>query len=56
MAKIVRKAVHKLAGSPPPSAAEARKRSAFAAIGRFASGRGDVSKEHDRYLDEAYGR
>lgn len=27
---------------------------ALAAVGRFSSGRSDVSKEHDRELEEAY--
>ncbi|AWR86581.1 ribbon-helix-helix domain-containing protein [Meiothermus taiwanensis] len=31
-----------------------RKEQALAAVGRFASGLQDVSKNHDRYLEEAF--
>ena len=34
---------------------EELKRRALAAIGRFRSGLKDLSTEHDKYLDEAYG-
>ncbi|MFA5787856.1 MAG: CopG family transcriptional regulator [Actinomycetota bacterium] len=56
VAELVREAVDKLTGSLPHGGTEDRKKRALAAVGKFASGRGDVSKEHDRYLDEAYGR
>ena len=36
--------------------AERRRQRALSAIGRFHSGKQDVSREHDRYLDEAFGR
>lgn len=31
-----------------------RARRALAALGRFRSGRGDVARDHDRHLAEAY--
>lgn len=34
---------------------ERRRQRALAAMGRFHSGKKDVSREHDRYLDEAIG-
>jgi len=34
---------------------EERHRRALAAVGRFRSGRTDISKRHDEYLAEAYG-
>lgn len=33
---------------------EARRQRAIAAIGRFEDGGGDVARDHDRYLDDAY--
>ncbi len=32
-----------------------KKNAALAAIGRFSSGHGDISENHDRYLAEVYG-
>jgi hypothetical protein len=32
-----------------------KKKAALAAIGRFSSGHGDISENHDRYLAEVYG-
>lgn len=50
VASLVRRLIDAAA---PKSARTARAR---AAIGRFASGAGTVSREHDRELEEAYGR
>ena len=33
-----------------------RARRALAALGRFRSGRGDVARDHDRHLADAYAR
>ena len=54
MAQIVREAVERYmeqTGAVDESELDAR---ALAVIGQFASGRRDVSAEHDRYLDEAF--
>jgi hypothetical protein len=51
---LVREAVEALvrAGSGVPP--QERRRRALEAVGRFASGRRDVSSKHDEYLVEAY--
>jgi hypothetical protein len=54
MAEIVRVAVEGLLAASRGVSREERHRRAIAAIGSFASGQSDVSREHDRYLAEAY--
>lgn len=53
-AQLIREAVESWLNTHHGASLEERKRRAQAAVGRFASGRRDVSEEHDRYLDEAY--
>ncbi len=55
-AAVVRQAVDQFlgAGKKATTGAEQIAR-ALAAVGRFASGRQDVSKEHDRELADAFG-
>jgi Arc/MetJ-type ribon-helix-helix transcriptional regulator len=54
MAELIRQAVDILLRSSGEIDQEERKRRAIAAAGRFHSGHGDLSTEHDRYLSEAY--
>lgn len=53
-AKLVREAVESWLSTHYGVSPEERKQRAMAAVGKFASGRHDVSEQHDRYLDEAY--
>jgi hypothetical protein len=55
MAEVIRRAVdHWIAtwGDLPP---EERRRRALSVVGRFSSGLGDISANHDAYLVDAYG-
>lgn len=55
MAELIRQAVDRLletSGAVPP---EERYRRVLDLIGRFHSGRSDISERHDEYLDEVYG-
>lgn len=52
MAAVIRELVDDALAAP----ARARTARARSAIGRFASGARTVSREHDRELEEAYGR
>lgn len=52
MAAVVRGAVEALPGA---HAADEKRRRAMSVVGRFSSGKTDVSEEHDRYLVEAFG-
>ncbi len=54
MAELIRQAVDILLRSVGEVDREERKRRALAAAGRFRSGLGDLSTDHDRYLNEAY--
>jgi hypothetical protein len=56
MAAVIRDAVDQLAVQGAASAADRRRARALAAVGRFRSGRGDVSVRHDAYLAEAIAR
>jgi len=53
MAALVRAAVDSLVRGDDET--EHRRR-AKEVVGKFASGKNDVSEHHDRYLDDAYGR
>jgi Arc/MetJ-type ribon-helix-helix transcriptional regulator len=55
MSELVRRAVDLLLKAEGHSSWDERKRRALEAVGRYASGESNVSVEHDRYLEEAYG-
>ncbi len=56
IAEVVRRLVDE-AGLPATGASrDERRQRAIDAIGRFASGRSDVSSRHDTHLAEAYAR
>ena len=52
LAELVRRAVERFLED---EGYEEKARRALPALGRFASGQGDVSEAHDRYLEEAFG-
>lgn len=54
IAEIVRQSVSQRMRGNIVLSREERVRRALAVAGRYASGRGDVSKNHDRELAEAY--
>ncbi len=55
MAEMVREAIDLLVRTTPAVPWEERRRRALEIVGRFASGRKDISARHDAYLEEAYG-
>ena len=54
IAELIRQAVDILLRSSGGISREEQKRRAIVAAGQFRSGVGDLSEEHDRYLNEAY--
>jgi len=54
VAELIRRAVDNIVNSSTIVDTEERKRRALEIVGRFRSGKRDVSKEHDAYLAEAY--
>ena len=56
MAEIIRRAVDGLLAADTVVEREDLKRRALAAAGIGRSGLADVADEHDRYLEESYGR
>ena len=55
MAHLIREAVERVYGPDAAESTETAWARARRAIGRGHSGRSDVARDHDRYLDEAYG-
>jgi|LGVE01.1.fsa_nt_gb hypothetical protein len=53
MAELIRQAVDSFLNTSPDIDHDERKRRAIAAAGQFHSGLGDLSTEHDRYLNGA---
>jgi hypothetical protein len=56
LAAVIRSAVDQFGARQAVATRADRQRRALAAVGRFASGRSDVSKRHDRHLAEAFAR
>ena len=56
VAELVRNGVDSILDAAEQDSRSDRERRALAALGRFRSGRSDVSREHDRYLAESYAR
>jgi hypothetical protein len=54
VAEIIRKAVDTVIKSSNVVDIEERHKRAMETVGKFRSGKRDVSKKHDRYLTEAY--
>jgi len=56
IAELIRRAVDMVAGSAEVTDMAERRRRAMAAVGRFRSGKKDLSSRHDEYLVEAFDR
>ena len=54
VAELIRRAVDNIVNSSTTADTEERKRRALDVVGKFRSGRKNVSKEHDLYLTEIY--
>lgn len=52
MAALIRDAVDRTLGEDDDL--DVRRRRALGVVGKFRSGRPDIGREHDRYLEEAY--
>ena len=55
VAEMIRRAIDASLARPAVPQRSEIKRRAIAIAGRYASGRADISTEHDQYLDEAFG-
>ncbi len=56
IAELIRQGVDVVLRSNVLIDAEEKRKRAIAIAGRFRSGKRDVSKEHDKYLAEAFGK
>jgi len=54
LAELVRRAVERYLAEEENGGYQERALRALLAVGRFASGAGDVGEAHDRYLEEAF--
>ena len=56
IAELIRRAVTEMIKSSAVVDVEERRRRAADIVGRFGSGKRDISKKHDLYLTEAYSK
>ncbi len=56
IAEVIRHAVDGIVRLSPTVGMEERHKRALEIVGKFRSGRNDVSRKHDAYLLEAYGK
>jgi RecA/RadA recombinase len=56
IAQLVRKAVDAMIKTSPFVDTAERQKRAIDIAGKFSSGKRDISKKHDAYLDEAYAK
>ena len=54
IAEVIRRAVDQVILSSPKADLQQRQERALEIVGKFGSGKRDVSKKHDTYLAEAY--
>jgi hypothetical protein len=54
VAEVIRRAVDNMVQRSPKVSSEERVRRALEIVGKFRSGRRNVSRKHDEYLAEAY--
>jgi hypothetical protein len=54
VARLIRQAVDTMIESSPPVDLDERRKRAMDIVGKFHSGKHDVSKKHDDYLSDAY--
>jgi len=55
-AELIRRAVDIMIKSGPGADPEDRRKRALDIAGKFSSGKSDVSKKHDKYLADAFGK
>jgi hypothetical protein len=55
VAQMIRQAIDRLFEETGAACASGSRRDTLKVVGMFRSGLTDVGREHDRYLDEAYG-
>jgi len=55
-AELIRRAVDIMIKSGPTADPEERRKRAVDIAGKFSSGKSDVSKKHDKYLTDAFGK
>lgn len=56
IAELIRRAVDTMVRSGAAIDGEEKRKRALAAVGRFSSGKRDVSKDHDKYISEAFSK
>ncbi len=56
VSNLIRKAVDDLIKSNTRADAEEMKKRALAVVGKYRSGKKDISRKHDAYLTEAFGK
>lgn len=56
VAELIRQAVDTLIKTGVAIDTEEKRKRALTIVGRFSSGKRDVSREHDKYLAEAFGK
>ena len=56
VAEVIRRAVDGIISASPTAGMEERHKRALEIVGKFRSARHDVSRKHDAYLIEAYGK
>ncbi|MFH1488366.1 MAG: CopG family transcriptional regulator [Pseudomonadota bacterium] len=54
VAEVIRRAVEKMVQASPKVSSQERVRRAVEIVGKFRSGKRNVSQKHDKYLAEAY--
>ena len=55
-AELIRRAIDVMIKSGPAADPEERRTRAIEIAGKFRSGRGDVSRKHDKYLADAFSK
>ena len=55
-AELIRRAIDVMIKSGPAADPEERRKRAIDIAGKFSSGKSDVSKKHDKYLADAFGK
>jgi hypothetical protein len=55
-AELIRRAVDSMIKSGPAAEPEERRKREIEIAGKFSSGKSDVSRKHDKYLTQAFGK
>ena len=55
-AELIRRAIDNMIKSSPGADPEERRKRAIDIAGKFSSGKSDVSRKHDEYLADAFGK